>query len=92
MYANIDKYQPSAEPFPPPEAELDKWILSELNQLIADVDAALDGYNPTDAGRKIENFVDGFPTGMSGGVGGVSGRVRTMPISFPLIIPFIIAW
>jgi isoleucyl-tRNA synthetase len=60
MYANIDNYQPAAAPFPPPEAELDKWVLSELNQLVADVDAALENYNPTDAGRKIETFVDGL--------------------------------
>jgi isoleucyl-tRNA synthetase len=60
MYANIDKYQPSNETFPPPEAELDKWILSELNQLVADVDTAMDGYSPTDAGRKIESFIDGL--------------------------------
>jgi isoleucyl-tRNA synthetase len=59
-YANIDKYQPSAETFPRSEAELDRWILSELNQLIADVDASLADYNPTDAGRKIETFVDGL--------------------------------
>jgi isoleucyl-tRNA synthetase len=60
MYANIDKYTPASEAFPPPEAELDRWILSELNQLTADVCAALDNYNPTDAGRKIEGFVDGL--------------------------------
>ena len=60
MYANIDKYRPAAVPFPPPAAGLDKWVLSELNQLVADVDASLDGYNPTDAGRKIETFVDGL--------------------------------
>ncbi|OGO19522.1 MAG: isoleucine--tRNA ligase [Chloroflexi bacterium RBG_16_50_11] len=59
MYANIDKYQP-VEPFPPPAAELDKWVLSELNQLVADVDAALENYNPTDAGRKIDDFIDGL--------------------------------
>jgi isoleucyl-tRNA synthetase len=59
MYANIDKYQPSAT-FPPPEADLDKWILSELNQLVADCDASLENYNYTDAGRKIETFVDGL--------------------------------
>jgi isoleucyl-tRNA synthetase len=58
MYANIDNYQPSAETFPPPEAELDRWILSELNQLVADVDRDLDGYSPTDACRKLESFVD----------------------------------
>jgi isoleucyl-tRNA synthetase len=60
MYANIDNYQPSATSFALPEAELDRWILSELNQLIVDVDAALDTYSPTDAGRKIETFVDGL--------------------------------
>ncbi len=69
MYANIDKYLPAAGALPAPEAfrpsllaeaELDSWILSELNQLVADVSAALDDYSPTDAGRKIESFVDGL--------------------------------
>ncbi len=60
MYANIDKYTPVAEPFPAPEAELDRWVLSELNQLVKDVSDALDAYNPTEAGRKIEGFVDGL--------------------------------
>jgi isoleucyl-tRNA synthetase len=59
MYANIDKYQPK-DTFAPPEADLDKWILSELNQLVADCDTALEDYNYTDAGRKIEIFVDGL--------------------------------
>jgi isoleucyl-tRNA synthetase len=58
MYANIDNYKPAGATFPKPEAELDKWILSELNQLIIDVDTNLENYNPTDAGRKIEAFVD----------------------------------
>ena len=55
-YANIDKYNPAeageAEP-----STLDRWIISELNQLISDVDNALDNYSPTEAGRKIEAFV-----------------------------------
>jgi len=59
MYANIDNYRPPKK-FAPPEAELDWWILSELNQVIADVDGCLDSYNPTEAGRKLENFVDGL--------------------------------
>jgi isoleucyl-tRNA synthetase len=59
MYANLDKYTPAAE-FPPAETELDKWILSELNQLILDVDSGLENYSPTDAGRKIETFIDGL--------------------------------
>ncbi|MFC1952471.1 isoleucine--tRNA ligase [Chloroflexota bacterium] len=59
-YANIDRFIPGAEPVSPEPSELDRWIISELNQLILDVDTALDVYNPTDAGRKIESFVDGL--------------------------------
>ncbi len=57
-YANIDHFTPDAERTPAETSELDKWIISELNQLIIDVDTALDGYNPTEAGRKIESFVN----------------------------------
>ena len=57
-YANIDRFSPGAEDSQVELSELDRWIISELNQLIADVDAALEGYNPTDAGRKIESFTD----------------------------------
>jgi isoleucyl-tRNA synthetase len=56
-YANIDRFAPEKEGTSE-TSELDKWILSELNQLIADVDSGLEGYNPTEAGRKIEAFVD----------------------------------
>ena len=59
-YANIDKFTPGAEESQPEHSELDRWILSELNQLIADVDSALENYDPTGAGRKIETFVDGL--------------------------------
>jgi len=57
-YANIDRFTPDAEATFSFQSELDKWIISELNQLIIDVDTALDGYNPTEAGRKIESFVN----------------------------------
>jgi isoleucyl-tRNA synthetase len=56
-YANIDRFTPDSEKALSCESELDRWIISELNQLIVDVDVALDGYNPTEAGRKIESFV-----------------------------------
>jgi len=59
MYANIDDYKPSGNS-PAPEADLDKWVHSELNQLISDVRSSMDNYNPTEAGRKIEMFVDGL--------------------------------
>ncbi len=58
-YANIDKFTPgSAESTG--QSELDRWIISELNQLVADVTAAMEAYNPTEAGRKIEIFVHGL--------------------------------
>ncbi|MFC1897463.1 isoleucine--tRNA ligase [Chloroflexota bacterium] len=57
-YANIDHFTPGTEGTTSESSELDKWIISELNQLIVDVDTALDGYNPTEAGRKIESFVN----------------------------------
>jgi len=56
-YANIDRFSPGAEGASE-QSELDRWIISELNQLIADVDTALGSYDPTGAGRKIEGFVD----------------------------------
>ena len=56
-YANIDRYQPGEE-VQADLSELDRWIISELNQLVVDVDSALDNYNPTDGGRRIESFVD----------------------------------
>jgi isoleucyl-tRNA synthetase len=59
-YANIDKFVPGSEQVSLEESELDRWIISELNQLIVDVDNGLDNYNPTAAGRKIEDFVDGL--------------------------------
>ncbi len=58
-YANIDEFEPSQIPDGwRPEAELDRWILSELNQLVQVVDGHLDRYNPTDAGRRIQEFID----------------------------------
>ena len=58
-YANIDEFEPSQIPADwRPEAELDRWILSELNRLVQVVDGHLDRYNPTDAGRRIQEFID----------------------------------
>ena len=58
MYANIDNYKPDPQKTTAEVPELDLWILSELNQLIKDVDSSLESYNPTGAARKIEEFVD----------------------------------
>ena len=37
---------------------LDRWVLSELNALVDRVSRYMDSYNPTDAGRAIQAFVD----------------------------------
>ena len=58
-YASVDRFHPSQ--VPPdwrPTADLDRWLLSELNSLVAQVDSRLDAYDPTDAGRNIQEFVD----------------------------------
>ena len=39
-------------------AEIDRWIISELNTLIKNADAAFADYEPHRAGRLIETFVD----------------------------------
>ncbi|MXZ92834.1 MAG: isoleucine--tRNA ligase [Chloroflexi bacterium] len=58
-YANIDEFEPSQIPADwRPEAELDRWILAELNRLVQVVDENLDNYNPTDAGRRVADFID----------------------------------
>ncbi|MDE2802053.1 MAG: isoleucine--tRNA ligase [Chloroflexota bacterium] len=61
-YARLDEFDPTASGQVEPTAELDRWVLSELNQLVSDVTEELDGYNPTDAGRKIEAFVEELST------------------------------
>jgi isoleucyl-tRNA synthetase len=57
-YANIDNFVPDSKQTLPAESELDRWILSELNQLIIDVDTALDNYDPRGAAWQIAAFVD----------------------------------
>lgn len=59
LYANVDgfafkeKYIPLAE-----RPEIDRWILSSLNSLVKKATASMDDYEPTQAGRAIEDFVD----------------------------------
>ncbi len=59
LYANIDGFIYSEDEIPVNErTELDRWILSELNSLIKEVDDAFSSYEPTRAGRAIQNFVN----------------------------------
>lgn len=58
LYANIDQFKfDSALIEIGSRPEIDRWIMSKLNSLIADVDKAYEDYEPTRAGRLIQNFV-----------------------------------
>ena len=59
LYANVDGFDYSQAEIPVAERpEIDRWILSELNSLIKGVDASLSDYEPTKAGRMIDEFVN----------------------------------
>jgi isoleucyl-tRNA synthetase len=59
LYANIDNFRYSEEEVPlARRPEIDRWILSELNTLIKKVDACYGDFEPTRAGRLIQEFVD----------------------------------
>jgi isoleucyl-tRNA synthetase len=58
-YAHLDRFHPDQIPSSwKPEGALDRWILSELNALVSQVDGDLEAYDPTNAGRRIEEFID----------------------------------
>ena len=58
-YAAIDKFHPDQRPTDwRPENELDRWVLSELNALVSQVDGYLEAYDPTNAGRRLQEFID----------------------------------
>ena len=58
LYANIDGFDDSEAEVPVSDrAEIDRWILSELNTLVKTVEQAYDDYEPTRAARAISYFV-----------------------------------
>ena len=59
LYANIDGFEYKEADLPINERpEIDRWILSELNTLVKTVDEAFADYEPTRAGRAIQEFID----------------------------------
>jgi len=58
MYANIDQFEYAAEKriAPADRAEIDRWILSELNSLTSQVNEFLQNYDLTKAVRAIADF------------------------------------
>ena len=59
LYADIDNFDPSLYKLSDCKLTvMDKWILSELNQLIKTVDKGLTNYEIVDSARAIEKFTD----------------------------------
>ncbi len=59
LYANVDGFDFSEPSIAPDKrTEIDRWIISALHTLTARVNEYMDDYEPTQAGRLIEEFVD----------------------------------
>ncbi len=59
LYANVDGFSFKEDYIPVKNRpEIDQWILSCLNSLIKTTTGYFDDYEPTQAGRAIEEFVD----------------------------------
>ena len=58
LYANVDGFTGKEKEIPVAERpEIDRWIISLLNTLVADVTRYLENYDPTPAARAIQEFV-----------------------------------
>jgi len=58
LYANVDGFTHSEVEIPLAQRpEIDRWVISRLNTLVADVEQAYEQYEPTRAGRAIQDFV-----------------------------------
>jgi len=59
LYANVDGFAFKEARLPLEQRpEIDRWILSSLNTLVKKVTESMDDYEPTMAGRAVEEFVD----------------------------------
>ncbi|HBT84408.1 MAG TPA: isoleucine--tRNA ligase, partial [Porphyromonadaceae bacterium] len=59
LYANVDDFRNQYPQIPVEKRpEIDRWIISLLNTLVKEVDQGYDSYEPTKAGRVINDFVN----------------------------------
>jgi len=57
LYANAANFQ-VVEGAADSDVTMDRWIISELNQLIATVDQAFEGFDSQEVGRLLATFID----------------------------------
>ncbi|MCF8552634.1 MAG: isoleucine--tRNA ligase [Candidatus Planktophila sp.] len=58
LYANASNFEVSQTPTLAERPLMDRWIISELNILIQEVDAALEDFDSQIAGRALARFID----------------------------------
>ena len=59
LYANIDNFDATKYALEPEKLSvMDKWLLSKLNTLVAEVDGDLGNYRIPEAARALQEFVD----------------------------------
>ncbi|RYD54844.1 MAG: isoleucine--tRNA ligase [Sphingobacteriales bacterium] len=59
LYANVDGFTFKERYIPVHQRpEIDQWIISSLHSLVKDVNRYMDDYEPTQAGRAMEYFLD----------------------------------
>jgi isoleucyl-tRNA synthetase len=59
LYARAGDWTPSpSDPAPAERPVLDRWVLSELNRLVRDVDAALEDFDTQQTGKLLATFVE----------------------------------
>ena len=60
LYANANGWTPGAAPVSDvaDRSALDRWALSELHRVVLEVDAALEDFDPTRAGRALTQLID----------------------------------
>ena len=57
LYANIDKFKYKEAPVPfEKREEIDRWIISRLNSLVAEYESLMDSYEITKAARAVSSF------------------------------------
>lgn len=57
MYANLDQPDLKNAPAVQDRPEVDRWLIAQLQEVIEKVTQSLNGYDPTTAGRLIQEFV-----------------------------------
>ena len=58
LYANASDFELSQTPALSDRPLMDRWIISELNTLVQEVDAALEDFDSQIAGRALARFID----------------------------------